>query len=162
MCESGNKEHCIYETPLDELRLNAEYTVFNMYFYWRVIWHEIIKSLLASKTLSFPSHNVSEFWSNLNHLWCCIWYHSNHWPSKHWVDITFSVLSCLLQEIQCKIHHPVMAESKMTAVATSISENVQGPTLYKCITFHYTQLQVNILHLIPGIKVAQCKCQGNM
>ena len=55
-----------------------------------------------------------------------------------------------------------MAESKMTAVATSISENVQGPTLYKCITFHYMQLQVNILHLIPGIKVAQCKCQGNM
>ncbi len=50
-----------------------------------------------------------------------------------WTDITFSVLSCLVQEIWHKIHNLIMAESKMVTMATNrcfchgyISENVQG------------------------------------
>ena len=59
------------------------------------------------------------------------------------VAITYSVLSCLVQELWRKIHYLVMVDIKMAAMATrgrfcdgSISDNVQGPKLYKCTQFH--------------------------
>ena len=58
-------------------------------------------------------------------------------------DVAFSVLSCLVQEIWCKIHNSVMAESKMAAMAAtswvgddSISQDVQKTKPYKHTKFH--------------------------
>ncbi len=90
---------------------------------------------------------------NMDYCKCCdthiLWFPSHvadftiNCSQNIGVDITFSVLSCLVQEIWHKIHNLVMAESKMVAMATtrcfcdgSISENVQGPKLYKCTKFH--------------------------
>ena len=59
------------------------------------------------------------------------------------VDIIYSVLSCLVQEIGHKIHSLVMAESKLAAMATrgsfcngSIFDIIQGPKLYMYTKFH--------------------------
>lgn len=56
---------------------------------------------------------------HLNHLWCCIWYHCITDHQSIWVDITYSVFSCLVQDIRCRVHHLVMAESKMVTIATT-------------------------------------------
>ncbi len=75
------------------------------------------------------------------------------------VDITFSVFSCLVQEIWHKIHNLVMAESKMVTMETtrcfcdgSISENVQGPNLYQVSCFYEkVNISPQILHISPGL-----------
>ncbi len=84
---------------------------------------------------------ISPLTLHLNSLCCCIIVIIDH--RNIGVDITFSVLSCLVQEIWHKIHNLVMAESKMVAMATtrcfcdgSISENVQGTNLFNCTKFH--------------------------
>ncbi len=56
------------------------------------------------------------------------------------VDITFSMLSCLVQEICHNIHNLVMAESKMATTRCfcddSSSVSVQSPKLYNCTKCH--------------------------
>lgn len=77
-----------------------------------------------------------------NPSWCCTCNHRNPQPSTH-KAITFLVLTCLVQEIQCKKHHSVMVESKVLNTAGtkhfcdgSISENVRGAKLCNCTKFH--------------------------
>lgn len=72
------------------------------------------------------------------------------------VDITFSVLSYLIQKIWRKIHYLVMVERKMAAMSRfcdgSISENVQGAKLYMCTKAHAFILKSeHHFHISPGL-----------
>lgn len=83
--------------------------------YWvpmgqHVNWHRVgcvfPSSFLLKMSLNTPLK------LHLNNLWWYIWYHCNADHKNMGVDITSSVLSCLVQEIWCKTHHQVMAGSK--------------------------------------------------
>ena len=86
----------------------------------------------VSCSTSFVCMSVSEQ--------CTLYYSVSLWSETitTWRQTSlFSVLSCLVQEIWCKIHNLVMVESPAAAMAAvwlfcdgSISEKVQGPNFF--------------------------------